>query len=234
MSAYQIINADSLTLLKDVEDESVDLIVTDPPYSSLEKHRAVGTTTRLTSDWFPVISNEKLAESVVDMHRILKPDSHCYVICDQETHYVIREAAMACGFTWKKLLIWDKDSIGMGYSWRNQHEVICYLEKGKRRLNNLGWSDVLRHKRVRGAYPTEKPVSLIEALIANSSDEGDIVMDMFAGSGSTLEAALNLNRYAIGSEVSTKACADIKQRLSTFPRSERLYQPRKQLSLANF
>ena len=54
MSAYQIINADSLTLLKDVEDESVDLIVTDPPYSSLEKHRAVGTTTRLTGDWFPV------------------------------------------------------------------------------------------------------------------------------------------------------------------------------------
>ena len=77
-------------------------------------------------------------------------------------------------------------------------------------------------------------MSLIEALIANSSDEGDIIMDMFAGSGSILEAALNLNRYAIGSEVSAKACANIKQRLSAFPSSERLYQPRKQLSLANF
>lgn len=234
MSAYQVINADSLSLLKDTENESVDLIVTDPPYCSLEKHRAVGTTTRLTNDWFPVISNDALAESVADMFRILKPDSHCYVLCDQETHYVIREAAIACGFTWKKFLVWDKEVIGMGYSWRSQHEVICYLEKGKRRLNNLGWPDVLSHKRVRGGYPTEKPVSLMEALIANSSDEGDVVMDMFAGSGSTLQAALNLNRYAIGADVSEKACADIKGRLDGFYQSSNIHQPRKQLSLVNF
>ncbi len=93
---------------------------------------------------------------------------------------------------------------------------------------------MLSHKRVRGGYPTEKPVSLMEALIANSSDEGNVVMDMFAGSGSTLQAALNLNRYAIGADVSEKACADIKGRLDAFYQSCNIHQPRKQLSLVNF
>jgi len=109
-----------------------------------------------------------------------------------------------------------------------------FKDKGKRKLNHLGWSDVLRHKRVRGGYPTEKPVSLLKDLIENSSNEGEVVMDMFAGSGSTLEAALGLNRYAIGADVQASALNTTRARLSAYTEDSELHVPRKQLSLVNF
>ena len=158
---YQLLIGDSFEHISNMENESIDFIVTDPPYASLERHRAIGTTTRLKGDWFEIISNDKLKRYIYEFYRVLKPDTHCYIICDQETHYVVREAAIEAGFTWKKLIIWNKVNPGLGYSWRAQHEVICYMEKGKRKLNNLGLPDVLSHKRIRNGYPTEKPVALL-------------------------------------------------------------------------
>ena len=155
--SYQLLIGDSLDIIKNMNDNSVDLIVTDPAYESLEKHRAIGTTTRLKGEWFDVISNDKLAQVVIELARVLKPDGHCYIMCDQETHYVIRDVCMAMqaqkpkpknAFAWKKFLVWDKVNMGTGYSWRAQHEVVCFLEKGYRRLNSNSWSDVLKHKKV--------------------------------------------------------------------------------------
>ena len=110
---YQLLQGDALETLKTIEDASVDLIVTDPPYESLEKHRKIGTTTRLTKAWFPVCSNAYLKRVVAELYRVLKGDSHCYIICDQETHYHIRDAALKCGFMWKKAVIWDKQRNGV-------------------------------------------------------------------------------------------------------------------------
>ncbi len=107
---------------------------------------------------------------------------------------------------------------GMGYHWRASCERILFLEKrttrqtwprldptGKgRKLNDLGAKDVLYDAPVLGknAYPTEKPVGLIMQLIANSSEEGEVVLDMFAGSGATGEAASKLYRRFILSDIS--------------------------------
>lgn len=228
---YQLIQGDALASVKAIENASVDLIVTDPAYESLEKHRKIGTTTRLTKAWFPVCSNDYLKRVITELYRVLKNDSHCYIICDQETHYHVRDAAIACGFSWKKAVIWDKQAIGMGYSYRNSHEFVCYLEKGYRKLNNLGLGDVLRHKRIRNGYPTEKPVSLLKDLIENSSREGEVVLDCFAGSGSTLDAALQLNRQAIGVEISEEACNNIPTRLNAFSQIDTLVMPRSQMQL---
>lgn len=239
--SYQLLIGDSLDIIKNMNDNSVDLIVTDPAYESLEKHRSIGTTTRLKGEWFDVISNDKLAQFVVELARVLKPDGHCYIMCDQETHYVIRDVCMAMqaqkpkpknAFAWKKFLVWDKVNMGTGYSWRAQHEVICFLEKGYRRLNSNSWSDVLKHKKVYNGYPTEKPVSLYKEIIENSSQPGDVVFDPFAGSGAGLEAACETGRHAIGIEIKASQAPSIASRLEQYTASDDLFVARDQMALA--
>jgi site-specific DNA-methyltransferase (adenine-specific) len=210
---------DAFDLLRAMHSESVDLVVTDPPYESLEKHRSKGTTTRLkvskasSNEWFPIVRNSMLPVLLRELYRVLKPNSHCYLFCDGETSDILREMVRfqseapkkERGFTWWKRIVWDKQKIGMGYHYRSRHEFIVFLEKGKLKLNDLGIPDVLSVPRVHNGYPTEKPVPLIETLIKQSSFPGDVVLDPFFGSGSTAAAARNLDRHFIGFDIAPAA-----------------------------
>lgn len=221
--AYVVRRGDAFEVLKVLRDESVDCVITDPPYESLEKHRAHGTTTRLkvskmsSNEWFEVVKNERLPELLAELYRVMKRNTHCYMFCDGETSDVLRDVVRAMpkrqNFKWWKRLVWDKQCIGMGYHWRARHEFIVFLEKGKRRLNNLGLPDVLNAKRIANGYPTEKPVELAHMLIGNSTQVGDIVLDPFCGSGSTGVAAVALARRFIGFDISEKAIIHTAARL---------------------
>ncbi|WP_166424690.1 site-specific DNA-methyltransferase [Paraglaciecola sp. 20A4] len=210
---------DAVEWLANLPSASVDLVITDPPYESLEKHRAKGTTTRLkhskasSNDWFEIFPNSRFTALVEQIYRVLKPNSHFYLFCDQETMFVVKPLAEAAGFTFWKPLVWDKCAIGMGYHYRARYEFILFFEKGKRKLQDLGMPDVLQEKRVWRGYPTEKPVPLIENLIIQSSREGDIVIDPFFGSGATLVAAKNLKRLWQGADLSQSALEHAAKRL---------------------
>ena len=249
---YTIETCDAIEYLAKLAPESVDLVVTDPAYESLEKHRAKGTTTRLkasaasSNEWFPIFPDVRIPDLMVYLFRALRFGTHCYVLCDQETHYLIREHGMKVGFIWHKFLVWDKVRPGMGYHYRATHEVICFLEKGKRvaskthdgsgrpplgSLNDNSTSDVLRfeevaefgavlsHDRVnpKGAYPTEKPVPLLQELIRMSSRPGDLVVDPFAGRCSTGVAALLSGRRFGGCDVKQSAVDAGRRRLHETP-----------------
>jgi site-specific DNA-methyltransferase (adenine-specific) len=88
------------------------------------------------------------------------------------------------------------------------------LEKGKRKLNDLAKSDVLRVPRVTGGYPTEKPVALMEELIANSTQPDELVVDPFCGAGTTGVAAVKLGRRYFLGDSSHEAIAITRQRLA--------------------
>lgn len=217
---FHVARLDCVAFLASLEDESVDLIVTDPAYESLEKHRAHGTTTRLTADWFAIFKNERFPELLRECFRVLKPGTHLYVYSDQETMFVTKPMAEAAGFTWWKHLVWsktkrdgDEPAAGMGYHYRASHEVIGFYEKGKRRLNDLGVCDVLPAPRVRG-YPTEKPVSVSRTLIEQSSAPGELVVDCFMGSASVGEAALLAGRRFAGCDVAERSIALARERLT--------------------
>ncbi|EGQ8146796.1 TPA: site-specific DNA-methyltransferase [Vibrio parahaemolyticus] len=207
----QVFKEDAVEWLSTLADASVDLVITDPPYESLEKHRKIGTTTRLkvskasSNQWFQIFPNERFESLLQEMYRVLKKNSHFYLFCDQETMFVIKPIAEKVGFKFWKPIVWDKVTIGMGYHYRARHEYILFFEKGKRKLNDLGVPDILQSKRVYRGYPTEKPVDLLEVLISQSSTEGELVMDPFFGSGSTLVAAKKLNRNYIGCDISDAA-----------------------------
>ncbi|HCG5239137.1 TPA: site-specific DNA-methyltransferase [Vibrio parahaemolyticus] len=207
----QVFKEDAVEWLSTLADASVDLVITDPPYESLEKHRKIGTTTRLkvskasSNQWFQIFPNERFESLLQEVYRVLKNNSHFYLFCDQETMFVIKPIAEKVGFKFWKPIVWDKVTIGMGYHYRARHEYILFFEKGKRKLNDLGVPDILQSKRVYRGYPTEKPVDLLEVLISQSSTEDELVMDPFFGSGSTLVAAEKLNRNYIGCDISDAA-----------------------------
>ncbi|EGQ9111994.1 MULTISPECIES: DNA-methyltransferase [Vibrio] len=215
---------DAVNWLSMLDSASVDLLITDPPYESLEKHRKIGTTTRLkvskssSNQWFEIFPNARFEELLREVYRVLKKNAHFYLFCDQETMFVIKPIAEKVGFKFWKPIIWDKVSIGMGYHYRARHEYILFFEKGKRKLNDLSIPDILTHKRVYRGYPTEKPVSLLEVLVAQSSREGELVVDPFFGSGSTLVAAKNLNRQCEGNDISSSAHEHIRQRSDLEPK----------------
>jgi site-specific DNA-methyltransferase (adenine-specific) len=214
----ELAQLDAVAWLRGLPPESVDLLITDPPYESLEKHRAVGTTTRLkvsaasSNPWFTVFPNERFAELFAEVQRVLKRNAHFYLMCDPETAFIAKPIAESAGFKFWKPLVWDKCTIGMGYHYRARYEFVLFFEKGKRKLNDLGIADVITAKRVRGGYPAEKPVALSETLILQSSSAGDIVADPFMGSGSVGVAALKLSRRFLGNDVSDAALARARSR----------------------
>lgn len=208
---FTVHQMDAVEFLRSLPDASVDLIVTDPAYESLEKHRSKGTTTRLkhskasSNDWFKIFPNGRFPEFFTECYRVLKKNRHLYVMCDSDTMFVIKPMGEEAGFKFWKPLIWDKIAIGMGYHWRAQCERILFFKKGKRKLNHLGWSDVISVKRVTKGYPTEKPIPLLRRLIENSTQRGELVVDPFMGSGSTGVAALLTGRNFAGSDIGDEA-----------------------------
>lgn len=217
---YNLYAGDAMEYLARLEDGSVDLMIMDSPYPSLEKWRSTGTTTRLShskgssNDWFQVFSNEDYPRLMVECFRVLKTNSHLYSFSDFESLSVIREAAETAGFKFWKPIVWDKIAIGMGYHYRARYELISFFEKGKRRLNSLSTPDVLAFRRLhskkkmpggRKVYPAEKPVDLLRVLVAQSSMPGELVCDPFMGSGSTGVAAVLEGRSFSGSDIDSAA-----------------------------
>ena len=213
---------DAVDWLRAQPSESIDLLVTDPAYESLEKHRAIGTTTRLkhskssSNDWFTVFPNARFPELFEEAFRVLKRNTHLYLFCDAETMFFVKPEAERAGFRFWKPLVWDKKSIGMGYHYRARYEFILFFEKGKRRLNDLGIADVISVPRIHRGYPAEKPAAVSEVLIEQSSVQGELVADPFMGSGSVGIAALKAGRRFSGSDLNPEAVRLTAERLRQF------------------
>lgn len=213
-SAGRVVVSDAFDLLRSLPDESIDLVVTDPPYASLELHRSRGTTTRLTTDWFATVPDEKLPELLASVHRVLRRDRHFYLFCDEVTADIIKQQQgvgaarkpngarhCASGLVYWKEIVWAKTTLdgsrirgGTGYHYRAASERILFFEKGKRALSDLAVPDVLLAPRPGVPGPAVKPAAIVRTLIAQSSAEGDLVLDPFAGSGVVGTAARQLSR----------------------------------------
>lgn len=215
---YNCVLADFLEY--EIEEESVDLCITDPPYWTLDEYREVGTTTRLgghsdpskREGWFNTIDSQELFEAMSKIYTCMKPNTHTYIMCDGKClKYVLGYADEL--YNYVKPLVWVKNTLGMGYHYRGKHEYIVMCEKGKRKLNDLAMADVFNYDVVRKQYPTQKPVHLMMDLIKQSSQEGELVFDPFMGSGTTGEAAIKLKRRFLGTDISKEAVSLTEKRL---------------------
>jgi len=226
--SVQIYNADCLSVLAELPDESVTAVISDPPFSSGARTDASksmrGAMTRgqkWKNDWF---SHDNLATYgfmflmrmvTTELFRVTKQGGSCHLFIDWRMYPYLFGAMESNNWQVKNLVVWDKQHYGMGTNYRNQHELIIYAEKGNCDFKKHDQGNVQKVKRLQAEFhPTEKPVSLLERFIENVTVEGDTVLDPFSGSGSTLIAARNLGRKSIGIEISKEFCAVSAERLA--------------------
>lgn len=232
MSDIKLYQGDCLEYIKSLDNDSVDLIVTDPPYKVTPKGCA-GTTGGMIAKKQNMIgmvfdyNDIEPSAYAPEFYRVLKDGSHCYVMTNHINLINMLNSFSDVGFHFIKSLIWKKDNKIMGRFYMSQFEYILFFRKGRGvQINNCGTSDVLevpnkKHKDADGKnlHDTEKPVELMEILVENSSKPGDVVMDPFMGVGSTGIACKHANRDFIGIELDQKYFELAKSRIenTTFP-----------------
>lgn len=231
----EIIQNDCLLAMRDMPSESVDAVITDPPYCSggyTEAGKMCAPNQGITNDsetmkrlgWF---SNDNmttgglvwlLREMMIQAERILKPNTSALVFCDWRMVPMLAPALESSGMMYRNMIIWDKLNGGLGNGFRPRHEVILHFIKGRPTFYSRKLHNVLAHKRVyhrNKKHPTEKPVALLKDLISMVTDTGHTVLDPFAGSGSTGEACQILGRNFIGIDKSPAFTEAAKNRLAT-------------------
>ena len=215
-----------LELMKGIPDESVDLIVTDPPYKITSRGNggnSGGMFQKKIVNKGKVFNNNDISikDYLGEFYRILKPQTHCYIMTNNKNITEFLMAIKESDFHFIKNLVWVKDNKIMGQSYMSQFEYIIFLRKGcHKKINNCGESDVLtfpnkklKDENGKTIHDTEKPVGLMNVLIDNSSQPYDLVLDPFMGIGSTGVACRNTNRNFIGFELDEEYFNIAKDRL---------------------
>ncbi len=221
----ELYNNNAISLLKDFESNSIDLIAVDPPYKITSRGNAGnsgGMMQKELSMKGKIFNHNdvNIKDYITEFYRILKDGTHCYIMTNHINLQDMINSATDCGFKFVKCLIWNKGNKIMGGYYMSQFEYILFLRKGKsKRINNCGTADILsisnKKTKINGKniHDTEKPVELMEILIANSSNENDLILDPFMGSGSTGVACKNLNRKFIGIELDENYFKIAKERI---------------------
>lgn len=217
MGPHRLICGDCMlaeTLQTLIGSEQVHMIATDPPYA------IYGSATGIASD----ITDDKMVrpffEKVLGIGKEFLPwFGHAYISCDWRSWPAIWESCKRVPtMEPKNLIVWDKGGAGLGSNYANTFELIGYFAKlpqqtamgnrpsGQRSIHK---PNVMRHNRPTGAdreHNAAKPVALFRDLIYNSSGPGDVVLDPFCGSGTTIIAADQTDRICLAIDIEPKWC----------------------------
>ena len=204
----KLYNDDCLNVLKDIEDNSIDLVVTDPPYEVITGGRNGGVKGKPSGI---LTENKQLMKSIPkadlwlsECFRVMKDGTHIYIMTNtlNLTNYlnIINDV----GFKLHNLLVWNKNNTTPNRWYMKNCEYVIFARKGfAKSINNPSSQTVHNFDNIIGnkKHPTEKPVDLMKLYVENSSQVGDTVLDPFMGSGSTGVACKELGRNFIGVEL---------------------------------
>lgn len=229
----KITQGDALKLIKEIPDNSIDLIVVDPPYL-IKKNKIKKIDKNDINNLSRINKNKCLsANEIYDLNngfdlsildefdRVMK-NTNIYIFCskDQIYDYYNYYTEKGCNIN---LLVWCKTNSlpSINGCYKQDIEYIIFAKKGGKKLNGnvktlsrfyISQTNVYDKKLY--LHPTIKPLELVKNYIINSSDEGDIVLDAFMGSGTTAVACKQLNRHFVGFELNEKyhqiACERLK------------------------
>ena len=203
---YKIYNDDCLKIMSNIENLSIDLVVTDPPYlMDYQSNR------RKKEDRFEKIKNDKGNYELIQKYfqecfRIMKNDTAIYCFCSWHNIDFFKQEFEKY-FKLKNIIVWNKNNHGTGDlkgSYAPKYEFILFGHKGRTLLREKRVADVIDCAKVTSkklTHPTEKPQELLELFIKQSSDIDDIVFDGFMGTGSCGLSSYKLNRKFIGIEL---------------------------------
>lgn len=212
---------DCMELLSSLPDESVDCIITDPPFRMTKR----GKSCR------PNYMHDNMDESLFDYdlipaerwfkecYRVLGEETHFYVFTNVQSLKDYLEAAEKTGFKLHNVLSMIKDTKMPNRWYLKYTELVLFFRKGKAKpINDMTSRDYFMAKtptkKTGKVHITQKPLDFVELLVTNSSNEGETILDPFAGSCTTGIACMKNNRNFIGSEIDPKFYEIAKRRLT--------------------
>lgn len=192
----KIINADCLDILKQLPDKCIDLVLTDPPYGMNyqsgwreQKYEKIKDDNNL--DWLP--------DFLKELKRVSKDDAIWYIFCSWHNVDVFKKEIQKVRNV-KNILIWNKNNFGSGdlfCDYAPKYEMCIFCNENKK-LNGSRIANVLNFAKTGNElHPTQKPVDMFGVLIQKGSNENDLVLDCFSGSGTTAIACHKLKRRFI-------------------------------------
>jgi len=230
-----IITGNCIEKLRSIDYGSIDLIIADPPYN-LGKDYGNGSDKQAFDDYISFTRTW-----LNECYRVLKPSGTIYVFIGfRYISYLYQILESDLGMTFINWISWHyTQGIGKTKGFSPRHDDILMFAKSPeykfnlddiripqkyyRKINNMRganpgdvWeiSHIHYCQKNRQEHPTQKPEALIERMVLASSDENDMVLDPFCGSGTTLRVCQQLNRNAIGIELNTEYVEMIKDRLN--------------------
>ena len=209
MVNVNLMKGDCLDRMKEIPDASVDLCVSDIPYKLTGGGKGDGVNSKrpkgILVDNSQLMKVPKFEDWLPELHRVMKNGTHIYLMCNFKNLNDLMNKSLAVGFKHINLLVWEKNNCTPSQFYMKNCEYTLLLRKGSSKyINDIGGSKTVhKFENIIGnkVHPTEKPKDLMEFYVKNSSIEGDVVLDMFMGSGSTGVACVNTNRNFIGIEL---------------------------------
>lgn len=193
----------------------VDMVLTDPPYNTgmVAKEDHSARLSGMFNDFFTEEEWQKFMNDFLKVcYKNLKFDSVAYIFLDWRRSYELIPHIKKY-FNFSNLIIWDKIVHGLGSDYKYTYELIHVCKKGKPIIKNRNgdreYQDVWRIQRKIGRdeeHATKKPIELLKRCINHGSNEKEIILDIFGGSGSTLLACEQLNRKCYMMELDPHYC----------------------------
>jgi len=214
---------DCIEFMRTLPSNSIDLIVTDPPYKVITGGRNNGLNHKrpkgiLFENKDLMKSIPKFSDWLPECYRVLKDGTHAYFMVNLANLFDMQQAIVNAGFKIHNLLVWQKNNNTPSQYYMKNCEYIIFARKGAAKwINDIGGSKTVHQfNNVLGGklHPTEKPIDLMQFYIENSSNSGDVILDPFMGSGSTAIATLNTNRNFIGCELDSEYFAIAQERIN--------------------
>ena len=210
-----------MKILKTIPDNSIDLICCDPPYrviSGGKPHKKGQPSGILSKNDGKIFEHNDIKPEtwIPEAYRVLKDGCQCYIMVNVLNMESYLRICRETGFGLHNILCWQKNNVTPSRWYMKNCEFTLFLRKGQAKtINNVGSKMIHQFDNIIGnkLHPTEKPVELMKYYIENSSDKGDIVLDMFMGAGSTGVAAKELGRDFIGIEIDKKYYDIAKNRI---------------------
>jgi site-specific DNA-methyltransferase (adenine-specific) len=212
LNINNIYNLDCLDGIKKIADESIDLIVTDPPYM-INYHSARRDTSHRFCKPIENDDNRSLLTKIMpELYRVMKPNTAMYMFCSPNTVDFFKYEVQKY-FNVKNLIVWVKNNGTIGdtkAAYGKQYEICIFANKGRRQINGKRITDVWSSEKIIGLkkvvgdhqlHQNQKPLELIRMMIEKSSNRGELVLDPFMGSATTAVAAKESGRDYIGFEL---------------------------------
>lgn len=207
---------DCLDVLRTLPDNSVDAVVTDPPYGINTKSDGSGKI----NPWADLCNAAYWYSAWIgECRRIIAPSGCLWSCLNWRSVVTFQKAACDIGWPIESLLVWDKCWIGPGGTrgLRPSYELVALWGRDSFAVPNRGLADVQRFKwssHKPNGHPAEKPEALMAWLIEHSTSEGGTVLDPFMGSGTTGVACVQTGRNFIGVEIDPTYYAIAEKRIA--------------------